>query len=109
VEVTEEHLKKIEELPIKLKYKSRNQYVIIDSYSFEELVRLTYDAFPEVREKDIEGFTWKMEKGNITGTIYEDSDLEFAVESMIAWERPVIRLEVVCIETEGKNNRRMEL
>jgi hypothetical protein len=104
VEVTEEHLKEIEELPIKLKYKSRNQYVIIDSYSFEELVRLTYDAFPEVREKDIEGFTWKMEKGNITGTIYEDSDLEFAVESMIAWERPVIRLEVVCIENEGKDD-----
>ena len=104
VKVTEEHVKKIEELPIKLKYQSRNQYVIIDSYSFEELVKLTYDAFPEVREKDIEGFTWKMEKGNIIGTIYGDSDLEFAVESMVAWERPVIRLEIVCMEDEGKNS-----
>jgi hypothetical protein len=95
---------RIEELPIKLKYESRNQYVIIDSYSFEELVKLAYDAFPEVREKDIEGFNWRVEKGGVTGIVYGDADLKFAIESMIAWERPVIRLEIVCMEEDERDS-----
>jgi deoxyadenosine/deoxycytidine kinase len=93
-----------EELPIKLKYMSRNQYVIMESYSFEELVKLAYEAFPEVREKEIEGFTWKVEIGGVVGMIYGDSELKFAINSMIAWERPVIRLEIICIEEEDQSD-----
>ena len=36
--------------------------------------------------------------------IYGDSELKFAINSMIAWERPVIRLEIICIEEEDQSD-----
>ena len=91
------------ELPVKLKYRSRNQYVIIDSYSFEDLIKLSHDAFPEVREKDIEGFAWRIDHGGISEMVYSDPELKFAIETMTEWERPVIRLEIICTEDEDQD------
>ena len=98
-----EERKMTKELPIKLKYNNRNQYVIIDSYSYEDLVKLSYDAFPEVREKDIKGFAWRIDQGGIFEMVYSESELEFAIETMEEWERPVIRLEIICTEMEDQD------
>ena len=98
-----EEMEVMKELPIKLKYMSRNQYVIIDSYSFEELVKLSYDAFPEVRGKDIEGFRWRIDQGGISEIVYCDLELKFAVETMEEWERPVIRLEIICTKDRDQD------
>jgi hypothetical protein len=98
-----EETEMIEETPVKLKYRSRNQYVIIDSYSFEDLVKLSYDAFPEVQGKEIEGFKWKIDHGGIFEMVYNDSELKFAIETMEEWERPVIRLEIICMEDEDQD------
>ena len=35
--------------------------------------------------------------------VYSESELEFAIETMEEWERPVIRLEIICTEMEDQD------
>jgi len=84
------------EIAIKLKYDDRYQYVIIDKYSVSDLMITAYDAFPEIEDREISHFSWKTDTPGIVETVESDLELKVAIKSMIEWERPVIRLEVVC-------------
>jgi hypothetical protein len=94
------------EIAIKLKYDDRYQYVIIDKYSVSDLMITAYDAFPEIEDREISHFSWRTDTPGIVETVESDLELKVAIKSMIEWERPVIRLEVVCAhdQTHGDNS-----
>ena len=85
-----------EDIAIKLKYGKRNQYVIIDRYSISELMLTAYDAFPEIEDNEISHFSWKTDPEGTVVAVQSDLELKTVVEAMIEWEKPVIRLEVIC-------------
>ena len=100
------------EIAIKLKYDDRYQYVIIDKYSVfdkysvSDLMTTAYDAFPEIEDREISHFSWKTDTPGIVETVESDLELKVAIKTMIEWERPVIRLEVLCTQdqTHGNNS-----
>jgi len=88
------------EIAIKLKYDDRYQYVIIDKYSVSDLMITAYDAFPEIEDREISHFSWRTDTPGIVETVESDLELKIAIETMIEWERPVIRLEVLCTQDQ---------
>ena len=88
------------EIAIKLKYDERYQYVIIDKYSVSDLMFTAYDAFPEIEDREISHFSWRTDTPGIVETVESDLELKTAIETMIEWERPVIRLEVLCTQDQ---------
>jgi deoxyadenosine/deoxycytidine kinase len=94
------------EIAIKLRYDDRYQYVIIDKYSISELMIIAYDAFPEIEDQEISHFSWKSDMPGMVEIVDCDLELKTAIEAMIEWERPVIRLEVICtLDKTHKDNR----
>jgi hypothetical protein len=59
-----------------------------------------YDAFPEIEDREISHFSWKTDTPGIVETVESDLELKTAIETMIEWERPVIRLEVLCTQDQ---------
>jgi hypothetical protein len=78
----------------------RYQYVIIDKYSVSDLMFTAYDAFPEIEDREISHFSWRTDTPGIVETVESDLELKTAIETMIEWERPVIRLEVLCTQDQ---------
>jgi hypothetical protein len=88
------------EIAIKLRYDDRYQYVVIDKYSVSELMITAYDAFPEIEDQEISHFSWKTDTPGMVEKVESDLELKTAIEAMIEWERPVIRLEVKCTQDQ---------
>jgi hypothetical protein len=59
-----------------------------------------YDAFPEIEDREISHFSWRTDTPGIVETVESDLELKTAIETMIEWERPVIRLEVLCTQDQ---------
>jgi hypothetical protein len=67
---------------------------------------IAYDAFPEIEDQDISHFSWRSDMPGMVEIVDSDLELKSAIEAMIEWERPVIRLEVVCtLDKTHKDNR----